>query len=558
MGPRGPGGVYLPVPSQFGLAPARRDATVEARNVPGSPQEGAPTLSADGMATHGHDISIASVRAPIAAVAAWLVGIVPAIAQAPAVGAGVNPVSATEPWSDSHIIVRLKRGSLPIRGADGMLNFRAPGLEDADALAAVLQALGAKAAVPIPEKPVSDPVAAVAAGLRDWWRIEFDPGMNTLAAADMVRASWPGVEIAGVDGIGGVADVPNDPSFTTQYALRNTGQTGGVVGADIRAVEAWDIATGNSDIVIGVIDSGISAHPELAGRILPGINIPAGTTVAADGCNHGTHVAGIIAATRGNGVGISGLCGNAKLLPVVIVNPCSGLESWVADGMVWAVDNGADILNMSLQYSVGSDYLRAAVQYVAARGVPMVCATGNSNAAVAFPARWPETVAVASVTAANVRAATSNFGPEVDIAAPGDSIYSLSSTGSYTFKSGTSMATPHITGIMALMRAVNPTMASAQMREAINGTARDIASPGWDTFTGHGVANANLALARARDTFQPADLNADGTVDGLDLAALLAAWGPCVTASCSGDISGDDAVDGIDLSALLAAWGWGS
>jgi serine protease len=226
--------------------------------------------------------------------------------------------------------------------------------------------------------------------------------------------------------------------------------------------------------------------------------------------------------------------------------------------MVWAVDNGADILNMSLQYSVGSDYLRAAVQYVAARGVPMVCATGNSNAAVAFPARWPETVAVASVTAANVRAATSNFGPEVDIAAPGDSIYSLSSTGSYTFKSGTSMATPHITGIMALMRAVNPTMASAQMREAINGTARDIASPGWDTFTGHGVANANLALARARDTFQPADLNADGTVDGLDLAALLAAWGPCVTASCSGDISGDDAVDGIDLSALLAAWGWGS
>jgi subtilisin family serine protease len=482
-----------------------------------------------------------------------------ALAQAPAAGPGLNPVSAAEPWSDSHIVVRLKRGSVPVRGEDGKLNFRAPGIEDADALAAVLQALGAKSAVPIPERPASDLAAAAAAGLRDWWRIELEPGMNTLAAADMVRASWPGVEIAGVDGIGGVADAPNDPSFPSQYALRNTGQTGGVAGADIRAVEAWDIATGNPDIVIGVMDSGISPHPELAGRILPGINIPNGTTVVSDGCSsHGTHVAGIIAATRGNGVGIAGICGNAKLLPVVIVNPCNGLETWLADGIVWAVDNGADILNMSLQYGVGGDYLRAAVQYAAARGVPMVAATGNSNSAVAFPARWPETVAVAAVTASNVRWSGSNFGPEVDIAAPGDQIYSLNSSGGYTFKSGTSMATPHITGIMALMRQLNPAMTFEQMRAAIDSTARDIGSVGFDIHTGHGVANAHLALERARDTYQPADINSDGTVDGVDLAALLAAWGPCVTASCSGDINDDDAVDGTDLSALLAAWGWGS
>ena len=503
--------------------------------------------------------AIFSLPACVVAAVTTALGVgVHARAQAPAAGRGTNPVSATEPWSDSHIIVRLKRGSSPVRGADGTLNFRAPGIEDADALAAVLRALGAKSAVPIPEKPVADIAAAAAAGLRDWWRIELEPGMNTLAAADMVRASWPGVEIAGVDGIGGVADVPNDPSFPSQYALRNTGQTGGVVGADIRAVEAWDIATGNPDVIIGVIDSGISPHPELAGRILPGINIPNSTTVANDVCNHGTHVAGIIAATRNNGVGIAGLCSEAKLLPVVIVNPCSGLESWLADGIVWAVDNGADILNMSLQYSVGSDYLRAAVQYAAVRGIPMVAATGNANSAVAFPARWPEVVAVASVTAANVRAPTSNYGPEVNIAAPGDQIYSLNSSGGYAFKSGTSMATPHITGIMALMRQLNPGMTFDEMRDAIDETARDVGAAGWDIYTGHGVANAHLALVRARDTFQPADINSDGTVDGMDLAALLAAWGPCVTASCSGDINDDDTVDGTDLSALLAAWGWGS
>jgi subtilisin family serine protease len=512
------------------------------------------------MATAGPSIARSPAGACALAVAVALCGARGAAAQAPAAGMGLNPVSATEPWSDSHIVVRLKPGSVPMRDPDGKLSFRAPGLgaDESDALAAVLHALGARLAVPLPEKPVADPALAAAVGLRDWWRIELEPGMNTLAAADMVRASWPGVEVAGVDGIGGVADVPNDASFALQYALRNTGQSGGVVGADIRAVEAWDIATGNPDIVIGVIDSGISPHPELAGRILPGINIPLGTAVATDVCNHGTHVAGIIAATRNNGVGIAGVCGTAKLLPVVIVNPCSGLETWVADGITWAVDNGADILNMSLQYSLGSDYLHAAVQYAAARGVPMVCATGNANSAVAFPARWPETVAVASVTAANVRALSSNYGPEVDIAAPGDQIYSLSSSGGYLYKSGTSMAAPHITGIMALMRAINPGMSPSAMREAISLTARDIGAQGWDIFTGHGVADAHQALVLTGATYQPADLNADGTVDGMDLAALLAAWGPCVTASCPGDINSDDAVDGTDLSALLAAWGWGS
>jgi hypothetical protein len=101
-------------------------------------------------------------------------------------------------------------------------------------------------------------------------------------------------------------------------------------------------------------------------------------------------------------------------------------------------------------------------------------------------------------------------------------------------------------------------MTFGQMRDAIDETARDIGSAGFDIFTGHGVANAHLALERARDTFQPADLNGDGTVDGVDLSVMLAAWGPCVTASCAGDINQDDTVDGTDLSALLAAWGFGS
>ena len=399
-------------------------------------------------------------------------------------------------------------------------------------------------------------VVASTLGMDRWYRLSLAPGFDALRAANLLEAAWDGFEVCEVDPTGSLADLPNDPSFPTQYSLLNTGQAAGTVGADISAVDAWAIRTSNPSIIIAFLDSGVDAHPELDSRILPGRNIPLGTTDTADVCGgHGTHVAGIATARGNNGSGIAGVCFDAKILPVVVVNPCSGLESYVADGLTWAVDHGADIVNMSLQYSVGSVYLQTAVQYAAAQGIPMLAATGNSNAAVSFPARWPETIAIAASNRFDARWTQSNHGPEVDVTAPGDSIYSLSLAGSYATRSGTSMATPHVTGTVALMRAVNPLMDASAIRSALMQTARDIGTPGFDSYTGAGVIDAGAAVALAQSTGPgPGDINGDGVVDGFDLGALLSAWGGCASCQCSADFNGDCTIDGIDLALILSSW----
>lgn len=490
-------------------------------------------------------------------------------------GAWALPLQAQgiedELFATTHVMVRVKAGFEAQQDANGDWTFarsaqaidggkqgaavgQAP--DELDALTRVMRGVGVHSIQrPLPFLPAHADTAA-AVGLDRWWRIDIPEGSNALAVADLLKASWVGFEVSEVDGIGGLAGIPNDSSFTLQYALRNTGQSGGTVGADIRAVDAWDIVSGNPNIVIGVLDSGLFPHTELAGRILPGRNVPLNTTDTSEVCGgHGTHVSGIIAATGNNQSGIAGVCWNAKILPVVIVNPCSGLESYVADGIVWAVDQGADLVNMSLQYTVGSQYLLSAVQYAAARDVPMFAATGNSNTAVAFPARFSETIAVAASNRFDQRYSLSNFGPEVDVSAPGESIYSLAVNNGYGNRTGTSMACPHVTGIAALMRAVYPTMSGTLIRSVLMQYARDIGASGFDEMTGAGVVNAAASVAAAAAMNPPAaDLDGDGVVSGTDLTILLSQWGACSGCSCLADINDDCVVDGTDLTALLSAW----
>lgn len=438
----------------------------------------------------------------------------------------------------------------PIGGAAGQI------VTELDALSRIMRGVGVTNIVrPLPFMP-AHPDTAAAVGLDRWWRIDIPEGSNALAVADLLKASWNGFEVSEVDGVGGLAGIPNDPSFNLQYSLRNTGQSGGTVGADIRATEAWDIVSGNPDIIIGVLDSGLFPHTELSGRILQGRNVPLNSSDTSEVCGgHGTHVSGIIAAAGNNQTGIAGLCWNAKILPVVIVNPCSGLESYVADGLVWAVDQGADLVNMSLQYTVGSQYLLNAVQYAAARDVPMFAATGNSNTAVSFPARFSETIAVAGSNRFDQRYSLSNFGPEVDITAPGEGVYSLATNNGYGNRTGTSMSCPHVTGTAALMCAVFPRMNRTLIRTVLMQHARDIGSPGFDEMTGAGVLNAAASVAAAAALNPgPADLDGDAVVGGMDLTILLSQWGTCSGCSCAADINADCVVDGTDLTALLSSW----
>ena len=463
-----------------------------------------------------------------------------------------------------HLMVQLAPGVTIATNAKGELVLRSPRLArvERDSRAA-FAAAGIASSEPLLTTPPKDAALARRLGLDRWHRVDLAPGADAFKAhAALSALARRGGPVARVefDGQGTLAEIPNDPSFNLQWNMLNTGQTvsgsSGTPGADVRVTSAWDVTHGDPNLVIAVLDSGIDPHPQLAGRILPGINVPDGTTITADECSgHGTHVSGIIAAAGNDGVGIAGMTWNTKLLPVVIVNGCSGFESNVANGLIWAADQGADLINMSLQFYLGGTPLRDAVAYAHAQGAVMCAATGNNgNTTIAAPARWSQTIAVAATDNRDLRASFSNFGAETDVSAPGVNVWSLAPSGSYSYKSGTSMAAPHVTGLAALLWSAQPTLTNLEVRALIEQGAKDLGATGRDDFYGFGRIDAAASFALLAPPM-PEDLNGDGAVNAQDLAILLGAWGPCVDCDgCVADLNGDCAVGAQDLAQLLAAW----
>jgi subtilisin family serine protease len=290
--------------------------------------------------------------------------------------------------------------------------------------------------------------------------------------------------------------------------------------------------------------------------MVPGWNVPAGNADTGDQCSqHGTHVAGIVAARGNDGQGTAGVAWNVRVMPVTVLSGCSGTTAALAAGIVWAVDHGATVLNASLQYSVENQVLRDAIAYAMSQGAVLVAAAGNTGAnGLAVPARWPEVVAVASIDSMGTPASNSAIGPQLDVAAPGVSILSTIEPGAYGLKTGTSMAAPFVSGTIALMRASAPSIAPRDLAPVVNATAVDISVPGFDVRTGFGRLDAAAAVREARRRAGLGDLNGDLAVDGDDLGRLLSAWGPCSVA-CTADLTDDGAVDGDDLGRLLSNWG---
>lgn len=413
------------------------------------------------------------------------------------------------------------------------------------------------------------PDIATEIGLDRWVVATFATAAGARTAVEDVSgiaAIGGPIEMVELDGLGGVAaSLPSDPWFDLQYGLRNVGQniagTNGIAGADVNVIPAWDWTIGSSDVVIAVLDAGVSWHEEFESRLIPGWNVPDGNDSFADECSsHGTHVTGILGAEGDNGLGIAGVSWRCGIMPVVVVDGCSGFESWVAEGIVWAVDHGADIINMSLQYSAGNQALADAVAYADAAGVIQVAAAGNTGGLddVQAPARFPETIAVAAIDNRDARWSSSSAGPEIDLAAPGWRVYSCASDFNYVYKSGTSMAAPFVSGALGLMKSVEPDLDPLTARVILRSTAVDILSTGPDELSGSGrldVAAAVLAL----DPEPPAagDLDRDGRVDGLDFGRMLAQWGPCpgdCEDVCGADLDGDCVVNGRDLGLLLLDW----
>jgi len=282
-----------------------------------------------------------------------------------------------------------------------------------------------------------------------------------------------------------VDTIPNDPKFANQYGL-----------ISIRAPQGWDLSTGSNSVTIAIVDSGVDlGHVELVSKLTAGYDFVNNDSVPNDDFGHGTHVAGIAAASGNNGVGIAGVSWGARIMPIKVLDSHgNGTYANVAMGISWAVDHGAQVINMSLGGTPASAVLQSAVTYAQIHNVLMVAATGNSGSSfVLYPARYPEVMAVGASNLSNQPAGFSNHGPEVDVAAPGENIYSLW-PGGYSTLTGTSMSAPHVSGLAAIL--FGYVSSADSVRTIIDSTALDIGPAGWDQFSGAGLIQMDAALAQ--------------------------------------------------------------
>ncbi len=282
---------------------------------------------------------------------------------------------------------------------------------------------------------------------------------------------------------------------------------------------AWNYTMGSKEIKIALVDSGILAsHPEFAGRILPGYDFVNNDTDPHDDFGHGTHVAGIAAAGANNWIGMVGVCPLCSIIPVKVLNE-SNQGTWanVAAGIVFAVDAGANVINLSLGGPSSSQTVEEAVLYAAAHNVLVVAAAGNSRSNAPFyPAAWENVVGVAATRNDDTHWSLSNYGYFVELSAPGYAIYSTyndlgNSYGGYIYMSGTSMASPHVAGLAGLLFSQNPALTIAQVRQLMTSTAVDLGDPGRDDYFGYGRIDAFAAL-RAGYLLLPPTGKASGTV----------------------------------------------
>ncbi|UOF13708.1 S8 family serine peptidase [Lysobacter capsici] len=378
--------------------------------------------------------------------------------------------------------------------------------------------------------------------------VRSDRALDRSQAESLMRqiAADPNVEYVEVDVLRQRKLTPNDTHYGVQYGFN--GANGG-----IRADQAWDLSTGTGSVV-AVLDTGITPHSDLNANILPGYDFISDTFVSRDGdgrdsnpndegdwnnateCDspgydapagdsswHGTHVAGTIAAVTNNAKGVAGTAFNAKVVPVRVLGRCGGYDSDISDAIVWASGgtvsgipanaNPAEVINMSLGGggACPSSY-QTAINGAVGRGTTIVVAAGNesANVSTSTPANCANVIAVAATTSTGAKASYSNYGTGIDVSAPGDQIASTHNSGTttqgseqYVYMSGTSMASPHVAGVVALLQSKATTPKTpAEIEALLKSTAR--ALPGaCSGGCGAGIVNAKAALDAVNGTTPP-------------------------------------------------------
>ncbi|MEZ4707609.1 MAG: S8 family peptidase [Caldilineaceae bacterium] len=290
------------------------------------------------------------------------------------------------------------------------------------------------------------------------------------------------------------ADDYNDPSFAV--ADESYGQR------KVEALAAWEIITGTQEVIIAILDTGINPeHPEFEGRIIMGYDYINDDADPTDDHGHGSHVSGIAAAALNNGQGAAGICPNCSILAVKVLNE-NNAGTWgsAAQGIIYAVDNGARVINLSLGANVPSNTIKSAIDYAQENGVLIVAAAGNSASSNYFyPAAYEGIMGISATNSNDELWGLSNRGEYIDVAAPGHLIYGPSKSldhefGGYVYKSGTSMAAPFVAGLAGLLFSQDPSRTAEDVVGIITQSADDLGDAGRDDYFGYGRINVLAAV----------------------------------------------------------------
>ncbi|MCS6847259.1 MAG: S8 family peptidase [Anaerolineae bacterium] len=342
---------------------------------------------------------------------------------------------------------------------------------------------GVRSVEPVFSPEFTADALAAAHGLDGVYKLTLPPETH-LATAIAAYQADPAIEYAEPNRIYYATFTPNDTDLAKQWALHNTGQTGGRADADIDMPEAWDVQRGSGTVLIAIIDTGVDyTHPDLdASRIRTDIDkdFVNKDDDAKDDHGHGTYCAGIAAASTNNARGMAGVCPNCKILPVKVLNSQgSGSAETVAQGIQYAAQAGAQILSMSLGYPSNcgcSKTVAKAINYAYDKGGLLIAASGNDSdkTRISYPASSPRVMSVGASDHNDREASFSNRGPDLNIVAPGVNIFSLDArNGGYVTESGTSAATPHVAGVAGLVWSAHPDWTNDQVWQALYQTADD-------------------------------------------------------------------------------------
>jgi serine protease len=373
--------------------------------------------------------------------------------------------------------------------------------------------------------------ALAPAGVR-WLRRGLDDAFDVLQVEAGTVAEWvarlstmPGVEYAEPDYVAWASHIPNDPYYAPyQWNFFDWGRLSNGVKSNfgVQGETAWDTTTG-SGVIVAIVDTGVAYEnfgsfviaPDLSGQtFVTPKDFVNGDLHANDDNGHGTHVCGTIMQVTDNSTGVAGLANTCKVMPVKVLNSSgSGSYTNISDGIRWAADNGAFVINLSLGGSSGSTTLKNAVDYAWNKGCVLCAATGNSGAGqISYPARYANCIAVGATRFDGKKCGYSQFGTGIDVVAPGgdmnvdqngdgygDGILQQTFQGSvssfaYYFFTGTSMATPHVSAIAALVKSNKSAYTNTDVRNAIETTTKDLGTKGYDTKFGWGLVSAKDAL----------------------------------------------------------------